>query len=205
MPTTANRRLPWGTASLVAGLMVCGLAFRGLAADESAESRTFKLREVSVFNADLNKDQNSFLRGQMCRCQDTPFPEVKHYPAFVSKVPVFGSVQFGRRPDDTNSGARYYFAVDESRGTGKGYDCFYFDANRDLDLRNDPVGKVQQPAPDHGYQPNFSGIKSVTAFDFLKLNLGTNGSDGAPIEIMRIRRGFRHADCSESRNWRARS
>ena len=34
--------------------------------------------------------------------------------------------------------------MDESQGTGKGYDRLYFDLNRDLDLRNDPVVMPQQ-------------------------------------------------------------
>ena len=143
-------------------------------------SGVFKLREVSVFDP----GKENFLRGQMCRCQDKPFSEVKHYPAFTSKTPIFGSVKFGGRLDDTNAGALFYFAVDESRGTGKGYDRLYFDANRDLDLRNDPVAKLQLSPPDHGYKPNFSGIKAVADFDFLKVDLGTNGGAPELVEIM---------------------
>jgi len=146
----------------------------------AASGRVFKLREVSVFGA----GNDDFLRGQMCRCQDKAFSEVAHYPAFVSQAPIFGSVRFGGRPDETNSGAVYYFAVDESGGTGKGYNSFYFDANRDLDLCNDPVIKLQKAPPDHGYKPNFSGIKAVAAFDFLKVNLGANGGGPNPVEIM---------------------
>lgn len=177
---TSTHRFSSGTARLLSAVMVCGLAFRIMGAGESGDSSTFKLRKVSVFES----SQNNFLRGQMCRCQVKPFSEVKNYPAFTSSVPVFGSIRFGGKSDDTNSGALFYFAVDESRGTGKGYDRLYFDANRDLDLRNDPVAKLQQPSPDHGYKPNFSGIKAVVAFDFLKLNLGPNGGSPAPVEIM---------------------
>jgi hypothetical protein len=164
----------------VCGLIGIGLAFRILGAGETNQNKTFKLREVSVFDP----GENNFLRGQMCRCQDKPFPEVKNYPAFISQVPIFGSVRFGGRPDETNSGLLFYFAVDESSGTGKGYDRLYFDANRDLDLRNDPVAKPQQSPPDHGYKPNFGGIKAVAAFDFLKVNLGTNGGNTNLVEIM---------------------
>jgi len=145
----------------------------------AASGEVFKLRDISVFDANNEK----FLRGQMCRCQDKPFAEVKNYPAFASKAPIFGSVKFDGRSDDTNSGATFYFAVDESRGMGKGYDRLYFDANRDLDLRNDPVAKVQSNPPDHGYAPHFSGIKAKASYDFLKLNLAT--SDNAkPVEVM---------------------
>ena len=180
MPVTTPGRYSLVAAPLVVGLTVCGLVFRSLAAGESKESLTFKLREVSVFGS----DNEEFLRGQMCRCQDKPFAEVKQYPAFVSKAPIYGSVRFGGRSDDTNSGAFYYFAVDESRGTGKGYDRFYFDANRDLDLRNDPAGKLQQPAPDHDYKPRFGGIKSVAAFDFLKVGPDAGEGGARLVEVM---------------------
>ncbi len=179
MSGTSKHRFSSGAAWFLPALIVCSLACRVLGAGESG-SNTFKLREVSVFGS----DQNNFLRGQMCRCQDKPFSEVKNYPAFVSQAPIFGSVRFGGKSDDTNSGTLFYFAVDESCGTGKGYDRLYFDANRDLDLRNDPVGKVQQSPPDHGYKPNFGGIKAVAAFDFLKVNLGTKGGNANLVEIM---------------------
>jgi len=142
MFSAVNNRFTAGKSNLILGLLVCGLigigfAFRILGAGETSNNGTYKLREVSVFDA--GKDH--FIRGQMCRCQDKPCPEVKNYPAFVSQVPIFGSVRFGARSDETNSGRLFYFAVDESRGTGKGYDRLYFDGNGDLDLRNDPVAK----------------------------------------------------------------
>jgi hypothetical protein len=165
---------------LVCGLIGVGVAFQIRGAVETNNNTTFKLREVSAFEG----RNESFLRGQICRCQDTPFPEVKNYPKFASQAPIFGAVRFGERSFQPDSGQLFYFAVDESRGTGKGYDRFYFDGNQDLDLRNDPAAKRQQPPPDHGYKPNFSGIKTVAAFDFLKVNLGTNGGSPNLVEIM---------------------
>ena len=167
---------------LLVGLITFGLATRNFAAGGDPQGGVFKLRPVSVF--DVGKDKDNFLRGQICRCQDKPFAEVKNYPAFASQAPIFGSVKFGGRADDTNSGALFYFAVDESRGTGKGYDRLYFDGNRDLDLRNDPVARLQSNPPDHGYKPNFSSIKAVTCFDFLNLNLATNGGSASLVEVM---------------------
>jgi hypothetical protein len=184
MPDNGNNRLPPGTTRLSLGLFVCGLvgiglAFQILGAGETNQNNIFKLREVSVFKS----GKDNFLRGQMCRCQDKPFSEVKHYPAFTSQAPIFGSVRFGGKPGETNSGLLFCFAADESRGTGKGYDRLYFDSNRDLDLRNDSVAKLQLSPPDHGYKPNFAGIKAVAAFDFLRVNLGTNDS-AQPLEVM---------------------
>jgi hypothetical protein len=185
MTHAASNSIFAGKLKFVLGLLVCGLigiglAFQILGTGETNNNGIYKLREVSVFEP----GKDNFLRGQMCRCQDNPFSEVKNYPAFTSQVPIFGSVRFGGRLDETNSGLLFYFAADESRGTGKGYDRFYFDSNRDLDLRNDPVTKLQMSPPDHGYKPNFSGIKAVAAFDFLKVNLGTNSGSPDLVEIM---------------------
>jgi hypothetical protein len=167
---------------LVCWLAALNLAFPNLNSAAPGQDAVFRLREVSVFNA--GKDHEEFLRGQICRCQDKPYAEVRCYPAFNSRSPIYGTVQFEGRPDDTNSGARYYFAVDESRGTGKGYDRVYFDANRDLDLRNDPVLKLQPYPPDHGYKPNFAGIKAVRCFDFLNLALAAPAGAANRVEVM---------------------
>lgn len=185
MSQGVDKRFSAGKSKLILGVLVCGLigaalAFRIPGAGGAGVSTTFKLREVSAFGV----DKDHFLRGQLCRCQDKPFAEVKNYPDFASKAPIFGSVRFGAKADQTNSGWLYYFAVDESRGTGKGYDRLYFDSNQDLDLRNDPVAKLQQHSPDHANAVNFGGTKANVAFDFLKVNLA--GSDGASnlVELM---------------------
>jgi len=182
-----ERRFPARTLTLaiflLAGCLIAfSLAFPHLDSAEPGHEAVFNLREVSVFDA--GKDNQNFLRGQMCRCQDQPFAAVKHYPVFSSQAPIFGSVKFGGQADDTNSGALFFFAVDESRGTGKGYDRFYFDGNRDLDLRNDPVLQLQPNPPDHGYKPNFGGIKTVACFDFLNLGAATNSGGAGPVEVM---------------------
>ncbi|MGP8235701.1 MAG: hypothetical protein ACLQVW_09845 [Limisphaerales bacterium] len=141
-----------GKLKLIVGLLVCGLLGVGVVsrirgAIESNNNATFKLREVSVFD----KNQEPFIRGEICRCQEKPFAEVKNYPNFASKAPIFGAARFGAKAFQPDSGQLFYFAVDESRGTGKGYDRLYFDGNQDLDLRNDPVVKLQQNPRDHGY------------------------------------------------------
>jgi hypothetical protein len=180
-----DNRFSSGKSKLILGVLVCGLigagwAFQILGAGGTGQDSSFKLREVSAFD----QGNERFLRGQLCRCQDQPFAEVKHYPDFVSKTPIYGSVRFGAREDQTNSGWLFYFAVDESRGTGKGYDRFYFDSNRDLDLRNDPVAKLQQPSPEHGNGVNFANIKANAAFDFLKVNLAANDASPNLVELM---------------------
>jgi hypothetical protein len=185
MSQGVDNRFSFGKSKLILGVLLCGLLGAGLAfripgAGEASVNTTFKLRDVSAF--DLGQD--NFLRGQICRCQTQPFPEVQHYPDFASKAPIFGSVRFGAHGDQTNSGWLFYFAVDESRGTGKGYDRLYFDGNRDLDLRNDPVAKLQLHSPDHTNAVHFGGIKVIAAFDFLKVNLAASDASPNLVELM---------------------
>src|ERR1019366_10339698 len=147
-------------------LLICSLASLGLivrtAAVAEAETgdETFKLREVSAFE----HGQDDFLRGQPGICQDIPFTQIKAYPAFASKKPIYGSIHLCQNRKRPDSGQITYFAVDESEGTGKGYDRLYFDANGDLDLRNDPVVQPQRHPPDRA-AVNYSGVKAQVIFD----------------------------------------
>ena len=160
-------------------LALPGVAWRALAAAEDGKGEVFKLREVSVFE----QSDDSFLRGQTGQSQDQPFAEVKSYPAFVSKKPLYGSVRFAADYGQTNGGLLFYFAMDESQGTGKGYDRLYFDLNRDLDLRNDPVVMPQRHAPDRASLP-YGGIKQQVIFDPLSINFDFGPAGTRPVQIM---------------------
>ena len=186
MTKVSNRRFPTGRQVLALCLLVCvlgsiGLVLRRLTASEPDTQGVFKLRAVSVFN----QGDEHFLRGQWVRCQDQPFAEVKAHPSFASKAPVYGSVRFADKPNETNSANVFYFAVDESRGTGKGYDRLYLDANQDLDLRDDPVAQRQQRPPVSAAQGiHMAGVKDQAVFDFLKLNLSAEDRSSNTVEIM---------------------
>lgn len=169
----AIRWLTWGLAGL-------GLVLRAAAAAEAGTGdETFKLREVSTFEY----GQDGFLRGQSAACQDEPFAQVKAYPAFVSRKPIYGSIHFYLNRKQPSSAQIAYFAVDESQGTGKGYDRLYFDANGDLDLRNDPVVKPQGHPPDNA-RLNYSSIKAQVIFDFLALKFDFGPAGIRPVQLM---------------------
>ncbi len=76
----------------------------------------------------------------------SPLPGIT-YPAFQSDNPIYGAVTFDMSLFDPQAGTRYCFAVDESAGTGKGYDRLYFDVNRDSDLTNDAAVARMQDTP----------------------------------------------------------
>ena len=185
MKTDIDRRVGVGGFNVSLRLLIWGLAGFGLgvraaaAAEAGTGDETFKLREVSAFEY----GQDSFLRGQSGVCQDIPFSQVKAYPAFASKKPIYGSIHFYQDRKQPNSGQIAYFAVDESQGTGKGYDRLYFDANGDLDLRNDPVVQPQGHPPDNA-RVNYGGIKAQVIFDFLKVNLDCGPAGMRPVQLM---------------------
>ena len=166
-------------------LLACGLAGVGLvlrvaaAAEAGTGDQIFKLREVSAFD----HGQEGFIRGQSGECDDKPASKVKAYPAFVSKKPIYGSIHFYQDRKQRNSGQIIYYAVDESQGTGKGYDRLYFDSNGDLDLRNDPVVQPQRYPPEKA-RLNYSGIKTQVIFDFLAVNFDFGPAGMRPVQLM---------------------
>ncbi len=60
---------------------------------------------------------------------------IKRIPSFISKKPLFGSVMI--RYDFTSSYDGTFLALDESKGTGTGYDTLYLDMNGNCDLSDD--------------------------------------------------------------------
>lgn len=63
--------------------------------------------------------------------------EIKKAPATKSQYPLYGLL-----PVDAKT--RLGFLVDESKGSGKGYDTLIVDLNANGDLTDDPVGEVAQ-------------------------------------------------------------
>jgi len=148
-------------------------------AGEDGREAVFKLHAVSVFERGLY----SFLRGQMTSCETNPFPEVKSYPAFLSTQPLYGSVRFAAGSGQTNGGMQFHFAVDESQGTGGGYDRLHFDLNRDLDLRNDPVVLTHRQAVKRAVL-NSTRDYSQVYFDALSINFDLGPAGTQPVQIM---------------------
>ncbi len=167
------RALGWG--------LVLGLGIGAGSAGEAAKDTVFKLREKSVF--DVN--DADFIRGQRGECQEKPFADVKAYPAFKSAKPIYGSVRFAAPYNETNAsvGMLFYFAADESGGTAKGYDRLYFDLNRDLDLRNDPVLKPHKSPPTEA-RLRYSSIKQQAIFELFSVNFDFGPAGTRPVEIL---------------------
>lgn len=123
------------------------------AADKVA---TCDMEEVSALRS------GDFKGGQSVRCTKNRVEEVKKYPKFKSDNAMFGTAIFDRSLIDPEAGIKFHVAIDESEGTGEGFDRLYFDLNGDLDLTNDEPVKPMEDPP--------KGVPtSHVVFDFLNV------------------------------------
>lgn len=148
------------------------------------DARVFALEPVSVFSLSNGYAESGFKRGQRATCQKEVFALVQSYPTFVSDAPLYGSICIGGTYAEANSGVVYHFALDESKGSGTGYDRLYMDQNRDVDLANDRPVSADPEAPGSTHL-NYAWIKKQVCFRpvDLMMPLGT-GTVEKPLEIM---------------------
>jgi hypothetical protein len=113
-----------------------------------------------------------------------PFPQVKAYPKLKSGRPLYGAVDFSQWRIDAAKPSAHFFVVDESRGTGKGYDRLYFDLNHDADLTNDPPTMPLADAGSPSY-PFDGDKKTSTSFASLQMLFDFGPAFGTmPVEIV---------------------
>ena len=108
----------------------------GIESAASVGTATFDLEEVSGLDiVDL---------GHTCPCRNDPDPNVV-YPAFSSGKPLYGVMHVDMEFGTWRPGTAYPFALDESGGTGTGYDRLYIDLNRDGRLSDEtPVTPLRE-------------------------------------------------------------
>lgn len=152
--------------------------------NEKTGDLVFGLEEVSAFELDKQLlNSNRFIRGKFGECSEQPGIEVFAYPAFKSDKPIYGSVRFAGQFSEDEPKHLYFFAVDESAGTSKGYDRLYFDLNRDMDLTNDTPLILLKNSP-NGAKLSYSSIEQQTCFEFLNVNFDFASEGTRAIEIM---------------------
>lgn len=167
-------------------LMVNALGFKEkterLGSEEQTKQFVFNMDEVSVFDLDkvLSRD---FLRGQGAFCDNRPMNRPGKYPAFKSQKPLYGNVHFTGASIGPRAPNQYRFVIDESAGTGQGYDCLYFDHNCDLDLTNDtPLASLQNP-PD-GVLLGYPSTEQEVCFESFEVTFDFGSAGKRAIEIM---------------------
>jgi hypothetical protein len=197
--------------ALCAGVAIFLVPF-GLTAF-AAEEAVFEMQAVSVF--DEAQDNMQFglqlLEGQYALCDREPRDEVKAYPELKSSRALYGSVVFGEDYFDAGGGIEFHFVLDESgdekrspppsllkalwgslvggvlgdASPGK-HDRLYFDANRDLDLTNDPVLTLMKDPPAGAFssgdedQDDYERI-----FDYLDIEFGHGAEqETGPLRLL---------------------
>jgi hypothetical protein len=189
--TSSNaRRVVRGVFLLV---LLASLGPAGVRADEKAagaarngrvvpvDAAAFALKEISAFDVP-ESIQSHFASGQYVECRTEPNEQVKLYPHFTSAHPLHGALVLGTQAGRHRAGPCYQFALDESAGTGRGYDRLYFDTNRNGDLTDDgsrtPRADVAQKAR--------LGPSSSTGdvwFDLLAVGLDANDGPERRLEL----------------------
>jgi len=129
--------------------------------EPAGEGLVVEMEEVSVLSLPGNISSYITQGGLFMYMGPEAKPEVDHYPEFVSEKPLYGLI------NTPESITQYYFALDETGGTGKGYDRLYCDLNLDLNLTNDtPVNR-----------------QADRTFETLILDLETKEGDKQAVEV----------------------
>ncbi|MFC1782039.1 hypothetical protein ACFL02_00460 [Planctomycetota bacterium] len=146
----------------------------------------FEMKEFSVF--DYQGPLRPMLAMGTAAIPETgPSAKVKVYPELKSDQPFYGRAIFDMSLIDYGEGIEYCFVIDESAGSGSGYDRLYFDVNHDFDLTNDPAVEpmAEPPAGARRLEGDFSGGPKEICFNYLEVNIDYGqGKKSAPVKIL---------------------
>jgi len=149
-------------------------------APPEAEEIVVELTPVSAFDISVRGD---FIGGQDGGCTTEPWAGVTRYPAFESSAPLYGAVRFPGLPTEEGAEARVFCAIDESQGTGTGYDRLYLDLDRDLDLANgEPLELWKYPPA--GAKRRWDDIVQQACFDTFEVPCDYGEAGILPVEVL---------------------
>ena len=180
-----NRMMLIGLILMGGTIRPGGLSAAGVAEAKAAE---FKLEPFSVLEYEgplafrLRMGQPVMLENY------APSPEVRAYPPLESEKPMYAEAVFGGHPFGDASGESFHFVLDESGGTGSGYDRLVFDQNGDLDLTNDPVIRKDTDPPASLGIGGFPGAQVV--FDAFEVVLNADKGEVRRQRVIPQYQGF---------------
>ena len=104
------------------------------------------------------RQSNIYVQGQYLRARTRSEERLSAEPRYRSRVPLYAVVGLGRGGD-----TRYTIALDESRGTGRGYDILYVDHNNNENLADDRrvMGRITQRGQTQG---NFGPVEVMVDY-----------------------------------------
>jgi hypothetical protein len=148
--------------------------------DEQSGQFVINLKEISAFKVP-KRNHMDFAGGIYAWPKDEPFKEVKQYPDLHTDKPLYGDLPV--YSDLLNVVKALHWVIDESAGSGKGYDTFYLDINNDLDLGNDKPLTVQE-SPPKGAVLKKEDMKQQTCFSSFTLEFDNDNNSSHSIEVM---------------------
>ena len=132
------------------------------------------MEEMSVFDPTI-KGLSNLRVGETARTWDEKPSGVSGWPSLESDKPIYGELSLSTGGDVDQ---KFRFVIDESKGTGTGYDRLHFDLNGDGDLRND--GLLRPLKPPLG---TTSSYEQEVWFDVFKMAIGAD-AEKRKVEIM---------------------
>ena len=140
------------------------------------------LKEISVFDVPVTVNRR-FIFGAYVVCQTEPDEDVKRYPELKSDKPLYGSFQVGGERTEPETGYRYAFALDESKGAGQGYDRMIIDLNLNGDLTDDAYCRPMKDVPEKALITSSSFVAQV-CFDPVMLRVTPADDPQHRLEVM---------------------
>jgi hypothetical protein len=215
-PMNIRRRLSMAVLAVSAAL-ACGACATSRTAGRPAGQRV----KLACRESDALANEVGYLGSAGSPLGYRPRRKPTATPVFFSRRPLYGQIALG---DGENR--EYLFVLDESRGTGSGYDVLYFDCNNNLDLTDDgeTAGEIEDPrrtmfpmvkavvaqGPDryaHHLKPRFYNYSSPSiSFQSVAYRVGTLKIDGEqyPIALFDDKLNARFNDTYEELEGRRR-
>ena len=132
-------------------IIVVSLVFLIITLSVCAEEYELKYKAV---NPNL---RTFYIAGQSLRAMSEPEEELSAKPELKSRIPVYVAVTLGNGKD------QYTLILDESNGTGAGYDVLYVDSNNNEDLTDDSV--IPLRIPNNNGMKQFGPIEVMIKYD----------------------------------------
>ncbi len=140
----------------------------------NTEPLVVEMEEISVFDAPDNA--SGLWSGQAVSTWGKGRSKVKAWPVLKSDKPICGELPLDMDGDGERE-RKLSFAIDESRGTGTGYDKMYFDVNGDSELEKNELLNRLKDTPEKlskrssNYKVVFETFKLVCGADDNKHNI----------------------------------
>lgn len=140
----------------------------------------FPLKEVSVYQAGIEIMQV----GEQTVCTSASQMQAASAPRLKSARALQGMVMLNRDAKAPASEVRMNFVIDESQGTGKGYDRLLLDLDHDGNFTKDKPVAALKEAPAGGIPQGYPPQYQFIFFEPLELTLdGAPGADARPVKV----------------------